>query len=104
MDLSTSKLVSRLSLSSDDGKLPVLVRNQPSNDATPLAVVFQSGLRRDMARTRLTHPPQMRRTWWPEKEPRLGAPGEQVRGERRKNKTRMQIVRKQKRLDAGCAF
>jgi molecular chaperone DnaK (HSP70) len=68
-----------------DGKLPVLVRNQLSNDATPLAVVFQPGLRREMGEAAIDTPASNAQNLVAAFVPRLGAPGEQVRGEEKKH-------------------
>jgi hypothetical protein len=85
VDLGASKLVSAtLPLVGADGKLPVLVRNQLSNDATPLAVVFQPGLRREMGEAAIDTPASNAQNLVAAFVPRLGAPGEQVRGEEKK--------------------
>ena len=83
VDLGASKLVSAtLPLVGADGKLPVLVRNQLSNDATPLAVVFQPGLRRELGEAAIDTPASNAQNLVAAFVPRLGAPGEQVGGER----------------------
>jgi molecular chaperone DnaK (HSP70) len=82
VDVGSSKLVSAtLPLGEEGGqqhgRLPVLVRNRLSNDATPLAIVFQAGNRRELGEAAIDTPASNADNLVAAFVPRLGAPGEQ---------------------------